>query len=145
VKDEPVTIRGALYMTVFGNLQTARIPFEGRPVAVSGVGLCSAQRGDDGKGYFVFCAHPFRSAPGLVSVNFEDFRSIAHGESISYSPFPAELSFSPVSLYFASSYTASLPAVLITNQEPLAHIRRDFELAGLRLGDFEARQKTVLR
>ena len=145
VKDEPVTIRGALYLTVFGNPQTARIPFDGRPGPVSGVGLCSAQRGDDGKGYFVLCAHPFRSAPGLVSVNFEDFPSIAHGESISYSPFPAELSFSPVSLYHASSYKASLAAALITNHEPLAHIRRDFELGGVHLGDFEARQKQFMR
>jgi len=140
VKDEPVAIRGTLYLTMFGNPQTARIPFESRfesrPVPAPGVGLCSAQQMDDGKGYFVLCAHPFRSLAGIVSVYFDDFRTIAHGESISYSPFPAELKFDPVSLYLDSSSRALVSTVLITNQEPLAHIRRDFELVGLRLSEF---------
>jgi hypothetical protein len=131
-----VTIRGALYLTVFGNPHTARLPFEGRPVPVPGVGRCSARQGDDGKGYFVLCAHPFRLAPGLVSVDFGDALTFAQEESISYSPFPAELSFNPVFPYHAAYYKASLPAALITSQEPLAHIRRDFEIAGVRLSDF---------
>src|SRR6266478_487348 len=40
IKDEPLKVRGSLYMTLFGNRQTVRVPFEDRSVPVPRVGVC---------------------------------------------------------------------------------------------------------
>src|SRR2546430_15227922 len=45
VKNEPMKVRGSLYMTLFGNRQTVRVPFGDRSVPVSRVGVCSASGG----------------------------------------------------------------------------------------------------
>jgi hypothetical protein len=66
----------------------------------------------------------------------------------SYSPFPADLAFDPVNSHLA--YIASLEypfpaftAATIQTSEPLAHLRRDFEIGDLRLSDFEVRLKAI--
>ena len=65
-----------------------------------------------------------------------------------YSPFPADLAFDPVNshrTYIASLYYPFAPftAATVGTTEPLAHLRRDFEIGGLRLSDFEVRLKAV--
>jgi hypothetical protein len=63
---------------------------------------------------------------------------------ISYSPFPAEPGISPVSQDFTfSSVSVPLSEAAVDTVEPLAHIRQNFEIDNLRLGDFEVRPAPV--
>jgi len=59
---------------------------------------------------------------------------------ISYSPLPADLDISPVSQYFTlTQFPRELSDVAIDDAEPLAHVTREFELDGLRLGELETK------
>ncbi len=153
VKDEPIKVRGSLYMTLFGNRQTVRVPFGDRSVLVPRVGVCSASGGGNLQSYFLICSSAFRSPPVLVSYRFiqsakeavEDvWPSTQPRRPISYSPLPAELGISPVSQDFTfSTVRAPLSEAMVDTVEPLAHIRRNFEIDNLRLGDFEGRPAPV--
>ena len=130
VKDQPVKFRGAMYLTLYGNLRATDVPFSAPPTAVPGRGLCTASPGAGRKSYYQVCNSAFRDPQGMTT----------------YSPFPADLAFDPVKRHLA--YIASLEypfpaftAATIQTSEPLAHLRRDFEIGGLRLSDFEVRLK----
>lgn len=147
VKDQPVKLRGALYFTLYGNPRTASVPFQDRSVPVPGVGRCSASRGADAHTYLFRCSSAFRWQPDLVSIYVagEDNwggTSYAPLHAISYSPFPADLSISPMDVYGRfghATFREPVSPVTVSTLEPLAHIARDFEISGLRLGDFETR------
>jgi hypothetical protein len=119
-------------------------PFDNRRVSAAQVGVCSASQGEQRQGDFVLCRYAFRSPPSDVSVYFSDFKATVFREAVSYSPFPAELSVSPVSQYFAyesrldRSHKERASTATLVTMEPVAHIRRDFEIGGLRLAEFEA-------
>jgi hypothetical protein len=114
IKDTPVKLRGALYLTFMSNAGHAAVSFENAPVAVAGVGECTAEKKDLGRenesavmggnrsvvqkrryGYSLFCQSAFRSPPDYLSVFFEHSGDLFR-EAVSYSPFPAELTFNPV-------------------------------------------------
>ena len=153
VKDEPLKVRGSLYMTLLGNRRTVRVPFGDRFVHVPRVGVCSASGGANRQSYFLICSSAFRFPPVLVSYRFIEsakeavqdvWSSTEPRRAISYSPFPAELGISPVSQDFTFS-TVPLPLseAMVDTVEPLAHIRRNLEIDNLRLGDFEVRPAPV--
>jgi hypothetical protein len=145
IKDEPLTIRGLLYLTLFGNHQSARIPFEDRSVTVPRVGACSASTAAN-RSYFLICTSAFRFPPLIVSYRFNqstkdqtsDTSTSTQPRSISYSPFPAEVGINPVSQDFTFS-TAPTPVseALVDTIEPLAYIKRSFTIDNLRLADYE--------
>ncbi|HEY3455895.1 MAG TPA: hypothetical protein VGK64_14915 [Bryobacteraceae bacterium] len=153
VKNKVVKIRGTLYLTLFGNRRTTRIPFGGERIATRGLGICSAYRtggrGPMGYVYLLQCTSPFRTPPDMIMVRFEErgknvFRQIRpypERRVISYSPLPADLDISPVSQYFTSltPFPRELSDVAIDDLQPLAHVTREFELDGLRLGEFETK------
>jgi hypothetical protein len=153
VKDEPLKVRGSLYMTLFGNRQTVRVPFGDRSVRVPRVGVCSASGGPNRPTYFLICSSAFRFPPVLVSYRFIEsakeagqdvWSSTEPRRPISYSPFPAELGISPVSQDFTfSTVHVPLAEATVDTVEPLAHVRRNFEIDNLRLGDFEVRPAPV--
>ena len=153
VKDEPLRVRGSLYMTLMGNRQTVRVPFGDRSVPVPRVGVCSASGGANRQSYFLVCSSAFRFPPVLVSYHFIEsakeavqrvWSSTEARRAISYSPFPAELGISPVSQDFTfSTHPVRLSEVEVDTVEPLAHIRRNFEIDNMRLGDFEVRPAPV--
>lgn len=153
VKDEPLKVRGWLYLTLFGNPQTARVPFGDRSVRVPRVGVCSASGGANRRSYFLICSSAFRFPPVLVSYRFiqsakeavEDvWSSTQPRRPISYSPFPAELGISPVSQDFTfATLTVPVSEAEVDTVEPLAHIRRNLEIDNLRLGDLEVRPTPV--
>jgi hypothetical protein len=153
VKVGPLNVRGSLYMTLFGNWQTVRVPFGDRSVPVPRVGVCSASGGANRQSYFLICSSAFRFPPVLVSYRFmqsakEAFQDVWSSTEprrpISYSPFPAELGISPVSQDFTfSTVPVPLSEARVVTVEPLAHIRQDFEIDNLRLGDFEVRPVPV--
>lgn len=148
VKDEPMTVRGSLYLTVFGNRRTALVPFGDHSVPVPHVGVCAASEGVNRRPYFLICSSAFRFPPALVSYSFtqsakeaaQDARTSTEPRLISYSPFPAEPGISPIS----QDFTFSTAHVLfsegrVNTLQALAHIRRNFEIHNLRLSDFEVR------
>jgi hypothetical protein len=59
VKNEPVKVRGSLYLTLFGNRHTALVPFGDRSVPVPRVGVCSASGGGNRQTYFLICSSAF--------------------------------------------------------------------------------------
>lgn len=148
VKDEPLKVRGSLYLTLFGNRRTSQIRFGDRFVPVPGVGVCSASGGASQQSYFLICSSAFRFPAALVSYRFtqsaneevQDVPSSTEPRSISYSPFPADPGISPVSQDFTFS-TARVPLTkgMVDTMKVLAHVRRTFEIDSLRLGDFEVR------
>ena len=153
VKDEPLKVCGSLYMTLFGNRQTVRVPFGDRSVPVPRVGVCSASGGANRQSYFLICSSAFRFPPVLVSYSFiqsaketvqDVWSSTEPRRPISYSPFPAELGISPVSQDFTfSTVSVPLSEATVNTVEPLAHIRRNFEIDNLRLSDFEVHPAPV--
>jgi len=153
VKNEPMKVRGLLYLTLFGNRQTVLVPFGDRSVPVSRVGVCSASGGGNRQSYFLICSSAFRFPPALVSYRFiqspkeavqDVWSSTEPRRAISYSPFPAELGVSPVSQDFTFSIVrVPLSEARVDTVEPLAHIRRNFEIDNLRLADFEVHPAPV--
>ena len=132
VKDQQVKFRGAMYLTLYGHQRVTDVPFSAPPMAVPGRGLCTASPGTERKSYYLVCNSAFLDPQGMVT----------------YSPFPADLALDPVNNHL--SYTASLEypfapftAATIQTAEPLAHLRRDFQIGGLRLSDFEVPQKPI--
>jgi hypothetical protein len=151
VKDHPVRIRGSLYLTLYGNPRRTFLRTQEQAVLIPtpGVGLCSVTR--KRVGIVLNCRSAFRSRPDLVTLDF-----VATGRSgqpmsirtmsyygpapFSYSPFPAAPDLIPVTQsmnFWVLSHMVT--GVSVDTTEPVAHIRRDFEISGLRLADYEAR------
>ena len=85
--------------------------------------------------------------PRRYLLHMVDYQQL-HRAFSTYSPFPADLALDPVNshrTYIASLYYPFTPftAATVGTSEPLAHLRRSFEIGGVRLGDFEVRQKTL--
>lgn len=149
VKDRAVTLRGSLYYTLYGNRKTGRIPFQDKALPVTRMGRCSAGQISQKAGYFLFCYSAFRSPLAQPSIYFESkegalskIPGYSDPRRISYSPFPAELSISPVwpslaMLPLSLNLPESGSGFLIDTVEPLAHIKQDFEIGDLRLANFE--------
>lgn len=155
VRNTPVTLRGSLYLTLYGNRRAASIPSDGQAVPVPGVGLCSATQAVWGRiNYFVRCRSAFRSPRRLMSAHFSPPRDgridqgdyvLAFQQEKSYSPFPAELDVSPLNQQLANSVVyGGASALAVVTIEPVAHIRRDFVIPGLRLADLEPRPPSSL-
>jgi len=146
IKNQPLTIHGSLYLTLFGGRQSARIPFGDRLVTVPRVGSCSASGGSSQRSDFLICTSAFRFPPVLVSYRFiqsangaaPDVSTSTRPRSISYSPFPAEAGINPVSQDFTfSSSAVPFSQALVDTIEPLAYIQRNFTIDNLRLADYE--------
>jgi hypothetical protein len=67
LKNQPVRIRGSVFLTLYGNPRRAVLPIRDQPVfsPTPGVGLCSALR--TGRGVLLSCRSAFRSRPDLVT------------------------------------------------------------------------------
>src|SRR6185437_6519144 len=114
--------------------------FGGEHVVTRGLGICSAYRtgegGSSGYVYFLLCNSPFRPAPDMITVRFEERRKDVFREVrpypvrrvISYSPLAADLNISPVSQYFMSltPFPRELADVAVDDAEPLEHVTREF-------------------
>jgi hypothetical protein len=169
VKDKPATLRGSLYLTLWGNPRRTIIPLNNRPLPVPGVGVCSATSGANERSYFLLCSAAFGSQPARASVELVQSatepspRSVRLGidqPTTTYSPFPAGLAINPV--WETALPIQELPdaevnlrrqpspppskrptAALVHTVERVAHLRRDFVIRDLRLADFEAHVPAV--
>ncbi|MDQ2711685.1 MAG: hypothetical protein M3Y24_05510 [Acidobacteriota bacterium] len=141
VKNQPLQLRGSLFFTLYGNKQSTAIPLNSGPVPVNGLGLCSAAA------HFLLCNSVFRTQPDLVSVRIfqgapsEPIGTTEHPLRLrSYSPFPADLNIDPLYQFF-SPKTDTISGADVEALEPLAYLRRDFEIDQIRLNDFVARAR----
>ena len=130
-RDRPLKVHGSLYFTVFGNKREKTIELAGPPANVMDGLQCYA-----GFVHDIFCRSAFRWPDRMVDAKGATADTRAFTEFISYSPFPAEISINPIATRWASApaFGKRLDEITIVVAEPLAHVRRDFELAGVRLG-----------
>lgn len=143
VKDQPVTLRGDLYLVLYGRPVETRVPFTGRVQSVPGLGMCAAT-GGAGAPYFLNCDWALRPRADLVAVQFEPKPRLDHTppRERSYSPFPAELSIDPLTPSVAYSiFKGPLDAVTVSSEGPIAFARAPLAIDGLRLGDYEVKLK----
>jgi hypothetical protein len=136
---QPVRIHGTLSLTVFGNPRSTNLLPEG-PTAVPGVGRCVVQPRElemlkDRDVRPFVCAAALRWPRLLITGHAVDRDA---GETfstdLSYSPFPAEFMISPIETNLG---LVAAEAITVTTQEPLAHLRVEFEAKEIRLGNLE--------
>jgi len=132
IKDQPVRLYGSAFATLFGNQRQTPIPYDAKRLAVAGAGLCDASRTETLTR--VTCRYPFRIAPDAVTIFFGQTGEDT-GQLLSYSPFPAQLGSSPVNLLNDFVRKAIPGPPVVVTAEPLAHLRRDFEIKNLRLSE----------
>ena len=99
------------------------------------------------------CRSAFRAKPDFVSFGFtaktqagdaalEVSYSMDSPQEISYSPFPADPTLIPVSgLTQTALVFSEVLGVNATAIEPVAHIRKDFDIRDVHFAEHEARQE----
>jgi hypothetical protein len=132
-RDATVTLRGTLYLSLFGNSRSKTIPIQTTRVnALDGLQCASMGTLND-----VVCASPNRWPARLVYARFAETGTESFSpQRISYSPFPAGLSFWPIEAEYVSA-PQSADKVTIITKELIQNVRRDFE-AHVRLADLAA-------
>jgi hypothetical protein len=136
--DRPVTLRASLYFTLFGNARSQTIPLTDEPSNAPDGLQCYT---DVVKAEWdVYCRSAFRWPARLVYAKLGHTNANSFAQFVSYSPFPASLNIDPVETRWASAYAAGPPPnvrdVTIVVEEPLAHLRRDFQAQNVRLDEF---------
>jgi len=133
--ESSVTLRASLYFTLFGNARSQTIPLSDAPAnALDGLqcytNVVKAQ-------WDVYCRSAFRWPDRLVYAKLGHTNADSFAQFVSYSPFPATLNIDPVQTRWASTYASGPPPkvrdVTIVTEEPLAHLRRDFEARDVQL------------
>src|SRR5581483_9985029 len=122
-RDQPLSIHGSFYFTLFGDAQSRTIPLTGQTVDAGGGLRCSVETVVNGR--LVQCNSPFRWPDRLIYATLGQTTDVNFTLPVSYSPFPANLHIEPFETRLASG---DLPDVTIIAEEPLVHLRRDFEL-----------------
>jgi hypothetical protein len=136
--NRPVTLRASLYFTLFGNARSQTIPLSDEPSnALDGL---QCYTDNERAEWDVYCRSAFRWPARLVYAKLGHTNANSFAQFVSYSPFPAELGIDPIDVRWASAY-ASGPSptvrdVTIMVEEPLEHLRRDFQASGVRLDEF---------
>jgi hypothetical protein len=136
-RDRPVTLRASLYFTVFGNARSAKIPLSDEPSNAPDGLQCytNVVKAE----WDVYCRSAFRWPARLVYVKLGQTNANSFTQFVSYSPFPASLNIDPIETRWASAYASGPPPfytvrdVTIIVEEPLAHLRRDFEARDVQL------------
>jgi hypothetical protein len=131
----PLTLHATLYFTVFGNARSQTIPLSNQPVNTLDGLQCFT---DTVKAQWdVYCRSAFRWPARLVYAKLGHTNAESFSQFVSYSPIPATLSIEPIETRWASAYAAGpepiVPDVTIVVEEPLAHLRRDFEVREIHL------------
>jgi hypothetical protein len=134
MRQAPMTIRGSVYITLFGEAESRKISLKRGPVNVQDGLQCYA---DEFKGEItqMRCRSFFSWPARLVYAQGNGDENDFSNSLVSYSPFPAGLSLSAMQLRWAEPIKAD-EATIVT-KKPLVHFKRDFELRGIRLADFE--------
>jgi hypothetical protein len=135
---QTITLRASLYLTLFGNAQSQTIPLSEEPANAPDGLQCytDSVRAE----WDVYCRSAFRWPARLVYAKLGHTNANSFTQFISYSPFPASLNIDPIETRWASAYAAGptpiVRDVTIIVEEPLAHLRRDFEARDVQLDQF---------
>jgi hypothetical protein len=153
--DEPLTISGSLFLTIFGEEERKRFSLrDGRVAAPDGLRCEAFKLTDRGRPVIpgpgaevsewhsagsLICAALFRWPSRLVYAQADagpshEVPSEFSNTLITYSPFPARLSLAPLEVRRSDSLESE--NVTIVTRKPLVHFRRDFSLTGVTLRDF---------
>ena len=142
-RDQPVTLHASLYFSIFGNARSQTISQQPEPNAVMDEFRCTT--GEFEHLVQFRCTSAFRWPGKMVYAQIDDKDPASFYETISYSPFPAELSLTPFESHSAlgtqglappSPFGAhSAPVVTFIAKRALAHVRRDLVVQGIRLSD----------
>jgi hypothetical protein len=133
-----VKMRASLYFTLFGNAQSETIPLSEEPTNAPDGLQCYTDmvRAE----WDVYCRAAFRWPARLVYAKLGRTNANSFTQFVSYSPFPANLNIDPVETRWASAYASGPPPnvrdVTIVVEQPLAHLRRDFQVQNVRLDEF---------
>jgi hypothetical protein len=132
-REQSVTLRASLHLTLFGNSRTKIIPLQSEPLDVMDGLQCYLDK-RFAFDYFT-CRSAFRWPARLVYVR-QGQAVCSLGQLISYSPFPSGINLDDsIETRSTSEISAQSPQVTVTIEEPLVHFRRDLEIANLRLDD----------
>jgi hypothetical protein len=137
-RGRPLTLRASFYFTLFGNARSETIPLTDQPSNAPDGLQCYT---DTARAEWdVYCRSAFRWPARLVYAKLGHTNANSFTQFVSYSPFPANLIIDPVETRWASAYAAGPPPtvrdVTIIVEEPLAHLRRDFEARDVQLDQF---------
>ena len=145
LKDEPLNLRGDLYFTLLGHKRSAYLPLQGDSVRVQGVGFCSADV------QLISCSSAFRTPSYSTTVLIEQQSSTGRRSATepfppipSYTPFPADFSLSPLN-HFSSPRLSSMLEARVETIEPLAYLRRSFEISSVTLDKLANLESTERR
>jgi hypothetical protein len=138
---QPLTLRGSLYLSLFGNARSQTIPQQNERVSVLDQFRCSTTEFEHLVQFG--CSSMYRWPGEMLYAEIRGREAKSFFQGISYSPFPAELRVTPVEFHSALG-TRGLeppsplgpkppPPVTIIAKSALAHIERDIEIQGIRL------------
>ena len=136
VKDQRAHLRGTLFLTELSDPREMPVVIGESPVDVLGVGRCFGMVRTDDIGSNLICRTAFRWPSLLVLARVNADRDISFDRGFSYSPFPAELTLSPLVTKEVVTYGKTGSRVTIVTQKPVAHFRYDFEIPEVRLGEY---------
>lgn len=136
VKNQSLTLRGAVFFTLYDNKRSNSVPLNTRRVPIPGVGLCSADT------RVLTCDSVFRAQSDLVTIRLVEetnggskIKNERLDTVASYSPFPAEFNVYPIHRFFSPRFNP-IAGVRVETSEPLAHLKSSFEIDHVRLDDF---------
>jgi hypothetical protein len=142
-RHRPAILHASLYFTLFGNAQSRTMPFSSDFFNAPGGLQCAAESDTLRTLWNVKCRSPFRWPARLVYQRLGDTdENTIPPQSVSYSPFPADLSLDPIETRqstVSAGGPGPKPAIrdfTIIVEEPLAHLRRDIQARNVQLNDF---------
>jgi hypothetical protein len=129
-RSSPLTLAGAAYITVFGDLQTRSATLGDRPVNFQDGLQCSVAEFN-----YLVCRSFFRWPARLVYAKSAGTQYDFRNSQVSYSPFPADTSLNSMEYRFGGELRSR--ELTVITKRPIAHFWRQFRATSLHLSDFE--------
>jgi hypothetical protein len=130
---EPLSLHATFYVTIFGNSHRQSFSIPDAPGGFSDGLQCYADSVGD-----LVCRSAFRLPATLTEAGSKNADSAwdeknLFKHSVSYSPFPATLSINPIKASEPYYIPPERSVATIVTDEPLAFLRRDFEIPNVRI------------
>src|SRR6185295_13219219 len=125
-----VTLRGSLYLTVFGKERSHSLLVTHSPANVGDGVQCQLNEIDQ-----LVCQSAFRWPNLLVYAKVRD-ETESMWPMVSYSPFPAGVELNYVEAHWSSGPPPHAPLATIIMKEPLSHFRKDFVVENVLLENY---------
>lgn len=131
-----LTARGTIWLTLFEQSFVKTVRLRDGPVDVADGLQCYP-----GAFNYLWCRSAFRWPRSLiyVKVRENDVRRLT--SLISYSPFPGNPGFNPIEARWAPGSIRPDQEITIFARNPVAHVRRDFDIGTFRFSELRAQQQ----